>query len=132
MRSDLYGQGQYKFARALSNTYQAVTSGRGSGAANRGANTAAGLTDRQRLRPRPDCCSTCGRQQFNANLMLAKIGETNYRLGRVEAASAYLTMSVKKPEHRRQSRQPSDSARLERSDRRNQPEHLGPGGQRRE
>ena len=31
--------------------------------------------------------------------MLAKIGDTNYRLGRLsEAASAYLTMSVKKPE----------------------------------
>src|SRR5207302_4786746 len=36
---------------------------------------------------------------FNANLMLAKIGDTNYRLGRIaEASRAYLTMSVKKPE----------------------------------
>ena len=31
--------------------------------------------------------------------MLAKIGDTNYRLGRIsEASTAYLTMSVKKPE----------------------------------
>jgi CHAT domain-containing protein/tetratricopeptide (TPR) repeat protein len=36
---------------------------------------------------------------FNANLMLAKIGDTNYRLGRTqEATMAYLTMTVKKPE----------------------------------
>ena len=36
---------------------------------------------------------------FNANLMLAKIGDANYRLGHLpEAGSAYLMMSVKKPE----------------------------------
>ncbi len=36
---------------------------------------------------------------FNANLMLAKIGDTNYRLGQMsEASTAYLTMNVKKPE----------------------------------
>jgi CHAT domain-containing protein len=36
---------------------------------------------------------------FNANLMLAKIGDTNYRLKRIsEASTAYLTMTVKKPE----------------------------------
>src|SRR5882672_1838381 len=36
---------------------------------------------------------------FNANLMLAKIGDTNYRLGHIpEASRAYLTMTVKKPE----------------------------------
>src|SRR3989440_3380713 len=36
---------------------------------------------------------------FNANLMLAKIGETNYRLGQMSAAStAYFMMTVKKPE----------------------------------
>jgi len=36
---------------------------------------------------------------FNANLMLAKIGDTNYRLGRMsDASTAYLTMTVKKPE----------------------------------
>ncbi len=36
---------------------------------------------------------------FNANLMLAKIGDTNYRLGRMsEASTAYAMMNVKKPE----------------------------------
>ena len=36
---------------------------------------------------------------FNANLMLAKIGDANYRLGHLsEAGSAYLMMNVKKPE----------------------------------
>lgn len=36
---------------------------------------------------------------FNANLMLAKIGETNFRLGRLsEATAAYTRMKVKKPE----------------------------------
>src|ERR1044072_7166736 len=36
---------------------------------------------------------------FNANLMLAKIGDTNYRLGQLTNASAsYGRMSVKKPE----------------------------------
>src|SRR5713226_6973539 len=36
---------------------------------------------------------------FNANLMLAKIGDTNYRLGRLsEASTAYAMMNVKKPE----------------------------------
>lgn len=37
--------------------------------------------------------------KFNANLMLAKIGEVNFRLGRLaEASSAYGQMIVKKPE----------------------------------
>jgi CHAT domain-containing protein/tetratricopeptide (TPR) repeat protein len=36
---------------------------------------------------------------FNANLMLAKIGDANFRLGRLsEATTAYVTMSAKKPE----------------------------------
>ncbi|MGH9962933.1 MAG: hypothetical protein ACREBC_38425, partial [Pyrinomonadaceae bacterium] len=37
--------------------------------------------------------------QFNANLMLAKIGDINFRLGRIpEASAAYGQMVVKKPE----------------------------------
>ena len=36
---------------------------------------------------------------FNANLMLAKIGDTNFRLGQIsDAGAAYSRMSVKKPE----------------------------------
>src|SRR6266581_4233622 len=37
--------------------------------------------------------------KFNANLMLAKIGDVNFRLGRLaEASAAYSQMQVKKPE----------------------------------
>jgi len=37
--------------------------------------------------------------KFNANLMLAKIGEVNFRLGKtLEALAAYSRMDVKKPE----------------------------------
>ncbi|HLA11659.1 MAG TPA: CHAT domain-containing tetratricopeptide repeat protein [Pyrinomonadaceae bacterium] len=37
--------------------------------------------------------------KFNANLMLAKIGDVNFRLGRLsEASTAYAQMDVKKPE----------------------------------
>lgn len=40
-----------------------------------------------------------GDDQFNANLMLAKIGDINFRLGRIpEASAAYGQMVVKKPE----------------------------------
>jgi tetratricopeptide (TPR) repeat protein len=36
---------------------------------------------------------------FNANLMLAKIGDTNYRMGQMsEASTAYFQMNVRKPE----------------------------------
>jgi CHAT domain-containing protein len=37
--------------------------------------------------------------EFNANLMLAKIGDTNYRMGKTsEASSAYAQMNVQKPD----------------------------------
>jgi CHAT domain-containing protein/tetratricopeptide (TPR) repeat protein len=37
--------------------------------------------------------------EFNANLMLAKIGDTNFRIGKVsEASSAYAQMKVEKPD----------------------------------
>ncbi|HEX8889767.1 MAG TPA: tetratricopeptide repeat protein, partial [Pyrinomonadaceae bacterium] len=37
--------------------------------------------------------------EFNANLMLAKIGDTNYRMGKLaEASSAYGQMKVEKPD----------------------------------
>ena len=40
-----------------------------------------------------------GDDKFNANLMLAKIGDVNFRLGKVEEArAAYSRMVVKKPE----------------------------------
>src|SRR5712692_5449378 len=43
--------------------------------------------------------SSAAANAFNANLMLAKIGDTNYRLGHMsEAGTAYAMMNVKKPE----------------------------------
>jgi CHAT domain-containing protein/tetratricopeptide (TPR) repeat protein len=100
---DLYlVQGQYKVALDhYQKAYQAFASGRGSDAANQaGANTAAGLTGSSTASAATQTAGAAAADNgFNANLMLAKIGDTNYRLGRLsEAASAYLTMSVKKPE----------------------------------
>jgi CHAT domain-containing protein len=46
-----------------------------------------------------DAAASASDNGFNANLILAKIGDTNSRLGRVaEASSAYGRMQVKKPE----------------------------------
>lgn len=100
---DLYlVQGQYKVALDhYQKAYQAFASGRGSDAANQaGANTAAGLTGSSTVSAATQTAGTAAADNgYNANLMLAKIGDTDYRLGRLsEAASAYLTMSVKKPE----------------------------------
>ncbi len=100
---DLYlVQGQYKVALDhYQKAYQAFASGRGSDAANQaGANTAAGLTGSSTAAAATQTAGAAAADNgYNANLMLAKIGDTNYRLGRLsEAASAYLTMSVKKPE----------------------------------
>jgi len=100
---DLYlVQGQYKVALDhYQKAYQAFASGRGSDAASQaGANTAAGLTGSSTASAATQTAGTAAADNgFNANLMLAKIGDTNYRLGRLpEAGSAYLTMSVKKPE----------------------------------
>ena len=100
---DLYlVQGQYKVAlEHYQKAYQAFASGRGSDAANQaGANTASGLTGSSTASAATQTAGAAAADNgFNANLMLAKIGDTNYRLGRLsEAASAYLTMSVKKPE----------------------------------
>src|SRR5882762_428769 len=98
---DLYMiQGQYKVALDhYQKAYQAFVVARGqdekSGTAantlaGRGGSTASAATE---------TASSLSDNGFNANLMLAKIGDTNYRLGRIsEAGSAYLMMSVKKPE----------------------------------
>jgi CHAT domain-containing protein len=100
---DLYlVQGQYKVALDhYQKAYQAFASGRGSDASSQAAaNTAAGMTGSSTAAAATDTAGTAAADNgFNANLMLAKIGDTNYRLGRLpEAASAYLSMSVKKPE----------------------------------
>ena len=46
-----------------------------------------------------DAAATIADDKFNANLMLAKIGEVNFRLGKIpESLEAYSRMDVKKPE----------------------------------
>src|SRR5436190_16883646 len=100
---DLYlVQGQYKVALDhYQKAYQSFNAGRSGDAANQaGANTAAGLTGSSTASAATQTAGTAAADNgFNANLMLAKIGDTNYRLGRLsEAGSAYLMMSVKKPE----------------------------------
>src|SRR5262245_10099808 len=100
---DLYMvQGQYKVALDhYQKAYQAFASGRGSDAANQSAaNSAAGLTGSSTASAATQTAGAAAADNgFNANLMLAKIGDTNYRLGKLqEALSSYLMMSVKKPE----------------------------------
>src|SRR5258707_1138571 len=98
---DLYlVQGQYKvaldhyrsayeaFAGASSKdqTNQAVANS----VASRAGSTAAAATE---------TAGSAAANGFNANLMLAKIGDTNYRMGRLsEASTSYAMMNVKKPE----------------------------------
>ena len=98
---DLYMiQGQYKVALDhYRSAYQSfvVASGKdqtSSSAANniasRAGSTASAATE--------TAASTLD-NGFNANLMLAKIGDTNYRLGQMsDASTAYFQMNVKKPE----------------------------------
>jgi CHAT domain-containing protein/tetratricopeptide (TPR) repeat protein len=98
---DLYMiQGQYKVALDhFQKAYQAFVVARGqddktSSAANSVAGRAGGTASAA-----TETATSTADNGFNANLMLAKIGDTNYRLGQIQEASmAYLTMSVKKPE----------------------------------
>src|SRR5262249_39497454 len=99
---DLYMiQGQYKVSlEHYQKAYQAFNAGRASDAqgqaaanslASKGGSTAAAAAD--------TAGTVAADNGFNANLMLAKIGDTNYRLGHLtEANAAYLSMTVKKPE----------------------------------
>jgi CHAT domain-containing protein len=98
---DLYLiQGQYKVAlEHYRSAYQSFTVAAGkdqngttaaNSVASRAGSTASAATE--------TATSTLD-NSFNANLMLAKIGDTNYRLGQMsEAGAAYFMMNVKKPE----------------------------------
>ena len=96
---DLYlRQGQYQVAldhyqKAFEGFFagdpkkEAVTSGVASAAAPAAVTTAAGAA------------ATIGDDSYNANLMLAKMGEVNFRLGKTaDSKAAYGRMVVKKPE----------------------------------
>jgi CHAT domain-containing protein/tetratricopeptide (TPR) repeat protein len=79
---DLYvRQGQYNVALQY---YQSAHDAFGEAASKQGAlETSFGMPD----------------NEFNANLMLAKIGDTNFRMGKIsEASSAYGQMNVVKPD----------------------------------
>ncbi|MDT5060258.1 MAG: hypothetical protein QOH63_717 [Acidobacteriota bacterium] len=79
---DLYvRQGQYNVALQY---YQSAHDAFGEAASKQGAlETTFGMPD----------------NEFNANLMLAKIGDTNFRMGKIsEASSAYGQMKVEKPD----------------------------------
>ena len=99
---DLYlRQGQYKVALDhYQKGYQAFTGlssqEQASGAAATSAASRVGGANAGAVAETASSTSDSG---FNANLMLAKIGDTNYRLGKLaEASSAYAQMRVKKPE----------------------------------
>ncbi len=98
---DLYLiQGQYKVALDhYQKAYQAFVVARGKDESGQAAaNTVAGHAGSTASAATETAGSTVD-NGFNANLMLAKIGDTNYRLGQIsEASAAYLTMTVKKPE----------------------------------
>ncbi len=99
---DLYMiQGQYKVAlEHYQKAYQSfvVASGKDQTSANVASNVAsrAGST----ASAATETAATANLDNgFNANLMLAKIGDTNYRMGQMsEASTAYFQMTVRKPE----------------------------------
>jgi len=99
---DLYMiQGQYKVALDhYQKAYQAFGTARGQDEKSAAAaNSASGLTGSSTASAATQTATSTLDNGFNANLMLAKIGDTNYRLGKIsEASSAYLMMNVKKPE----------------------------------
>ena len=99
---DLYRiQGQYKVALDhYQKAYQSfsVASGKDQASAA-AASSAASLTGSSTAGTATQAASGTLDNGFNANLMLAKIGDTNYRLGKLqEAGAAYFMMTVKKPE----------------------------------
>jgi CHAT domain-containing protein len=98
---DLYMiQGQYKVALDhYQKAYQSFVAARGEDQKSQSAaNSLAGRAG-STASAASETATSLSDNGFNANLMLAKIGDTNYRLGRIsEAGSAYLMMSVRKPE----------------------------------
>jgi CHAT domain-containing protein/tetratricopeptide (TPR) repeat protein len=98
---DLYMiQGQYKIALDhYQKAYHSFVAARGKDEAGQSAANAVASRAGSTASAATETASSIADNGFNANLMLAKIGDTNYRLGRIQEASmAYLTMTVKKPE----------------------------------
>jgi len=98
---DLYMiQGQYKVALDhYQKAYQSFVTARGQDEKSQGAANALAGQAGSTAGAAAETATSLSDNGFNANLMLAKIGDTNYRLGRMsEASSAYSMISVKKPE----------------------------------
>ncbi|HSV32574.1 MAG TPA: tetratricopeptide repeat protein, partial [Pyrinomonadaceae bacterium] len=98
---DLYMiQGQYKVAlEHYQKSYQAFVAGRATDEKNQAAANSAAARAGSTASALTETAGSAADNGFNANLMLAKIGDTNYRLGKMsEAGTAYAMMSVKKPE----------------------------------
>jgi CHAT domain-containing protein len=98
---DLYMiQGQNTVALAhYQKAYQSFVVARGQDATNSAAANSVASRAGATASAATETATSTADNGFNANLMLAKIGDTNYRLGRIQDASmAYLTMTVKKPE----------------------------------
>lgn len=99
---DLYMiQGQYKVAlEHYQKAYQAFVAARGKDETTQAtANTVASRAGTTAGAATETAGSAAADNGFNANLMLAKIGDTYYRLGQMsDAGTAYSLMNVKKPE----------------------------------
>jgi CHAT domain-containing protein/tetratricopeptide (TPR) repeat protein len=93
-------QGQYKVALDhYQKAYQAFVTARGKDDANSAATNSAASLAGSTAAAASQTANSLADNGFNANLMLAKIGDTNYRLGQLsEAGTAYSTMIVKTPE----------------------------------
>jgi CHAT domain-containing protein/tetratricopeptide (TPR) repeat protein len=98
---DLYLiQGQYKVSLDhYQKAYQAFVTARGKDATTSAAASSVASRAGATASAATETAASVADNGFNANLMLAKIGDTNYRLGRIsDASTAYLMMNVKKPE----------------------------------
>jgi CHAT domain-containing protein/tetratricopeptide (TPR) repeat protein len=98
---DLYMiQGQNTVALAhFQKAYQSFVVARGQDTTNNAAANSVASRAGATASAATETATSTADNGFNANLMLAKIGDTNYRLGRIQdAGMAYLTMTVKKPE----------------------------------
>jgi CHAT domain-containing protein/tetratricopeptide (TPR) repeat protein len=98
---DLYLiQGQYKVALDhYQKAYEAFVGASSNDATNQAAANSVASRAGSTAAAATETAGSAAANGFNANLMLAKIGDTNYRLGRMsEAGTAYAMMNVKKPE----------------------------------
>jgi CHAT domain-containing protein len=98
---DLYMiQGQYLVALdRYQKSYEAFVSARGKDQTNQSVANSVASRAGSTAGAATETAGSTADNGFNANLMLAKIGDTNYRLRRLpEAGTAYAMMNVRKPE----------------------------------